>query len=240
MGQWKFGGARKNGIVGVSVGALALLAQGQLGLASTGSSWSASPPNWDDSSSSSAPSSHRSVVSKDLQSNSVTPFSPGSNNLALDLGQVFLMGDLGSRYANSLGTQLHYTYGVSDLFGFDSSFGYSQHANGVFSMMTLLTGLRMNMSWYDKIIPYLVFGMGFYRPSYGDANPGVNPPSVSAILFGLHLGPGIDLELTKNLFFGASLTFHSMFGANETLTNGQGFNVGGSYTTFYIHGGVTF
>src|SRR6185312_13000179 len=93
----------------------------QSGIASTGSNWSSGPPSVDDPSPP-TPTNHHSVIVKDLQSSPISPFSPGSNNLAIDVGQVFLMGGLGDRYANNLGTQLHYTYGVSDLFGFDSSF----------------------------------------------------------------------------------------------------------------------
>jgi hypothetical protein len=157
------------------------------------------------------------------------------------------MGDL-TKYTDSIGTQLHYTYGVSDLFGFDSSLGYSEHSDGRYSMTTLLTGLRMNLSWYDKIVPYAVFGLGFYRPSYKDANPqpaslngaATSGSSVSAVLFGLHLGPGIDLELNKNLFFGAAVTFHNMFGTTKVVANNTPFSIGGTYTSFFLHLGATF
>ena len=33
-------------------------------------------------------------------------------------------------------------------------------------MTTLLTGLRTNLAWYDKVVPYFVFGLGFYSPSF--------------------------------------------------------------------------
>ena len=75
------------------------------------------------------------------------------------------MGDLSAKYSDNIGTQIHYTFGVSDLFGFDSSLGYSEHGDGKYSMTTLLTGLRTNLAWYDKVVPYFVFGLGFYRPS---------------------------------------------------------------------------
>ena len=179
----------------------------------------------------------------------VSPFSPGSNNLALDLGQVFLIGDLG-KYSDSIGSQLHYTYGVSDLFGFDSGLGYSEHSDGKFSMLSLTPGLRLNMSWYDKVVPYAIFGLGFYKPSYPDnttATPGGSTTtslsassSISAVLFGVHLGPGIDLELNKNLFFGAALTFHNMFGTNKMRANATLLALGGTYTSFFVHIGATF
>jgi hypothetical protein len=160
------------------------------------------------------------------------------------------MGQGLTQYSDSLGAQVHYTYGVSDLFAFDSSFGYSQHSDGKLSMATLLTGVRLNLSWYDKIIPYGVVGLGFYRPSFQDNtvtpststvnNTGADAATVSAVLFGVHLGPGIDLELNKNLFFGASLTLHKMFGTDKQFANGTPISFSGGYTSFFVHLGVTF
>jgi hypothetical protein len=173
-----------------------------------------------------------------------SPFAPGSNNLSLDVGQVFLMGDLATQYNDDIGAQLHYTYGVSNLFGFDASLGYSRHSEGQFSMTTLLTGLRTNLAWYDKVVPYLVFGLGFYRPSYqmllSDGSGGGTNSSVAPILFGVHLGPGIDLALSEQIFFGASLTFHDVFGSNRSIGNNRTLDVGGTYTTFLLRAGVTF
>lgn len=204
-------------------------------LASTGPSWS-KQAGWTNEE-----TSHKSIKNLDRPGNEVSPFSPGSNNIAIDLGQVFLMGNLNQQYSDSIGTQIHYTYGVSDIFGFDSSVGYSEHSDGKFAMTTLLSGLRLNMSWYDKVIPYAIFGLGFYRPSYRDPSAIVPADSsISAVLFGVHLGPGLDLELSKNLFFGAALTFHNMFGTTKTYANGTPLNVGGSYTSFLLHLGATF
>jgi hypothetical protein len=223
------------------------LACTQTSYASTGSSWSKS--SWGgNSSDDSSSGSHKTVRARESVSSAsdIAPYAPGSNNLALDVGQVFLMGDLNENYNDSLGTQLHYTYGVSDLFGFDSSLGYSEHSDGRFAMTTLLTGLRMNLSWYDKVIPYAVFGLGFYRPSYKDANASLSPAgtvststNISAVLFGIHLGPGIDLEINKNLFFGAAITLHNMFGTTKVANNAP-FNIGGSYTSFFVHIGASF
>jgi hypothetical protein len=166
--------------------------------------------------------------------------------MAIDVGQVFLMGDLGNRYDDSIGGQIHYTYGVSDLFGFDVSAGYSGHSAGDFSMTTLLAGLRTNLSWYDKVIPYLVFGLGFYRPSFTQrtliAGPGTDATAttLAPVLFGVHLGPGVDLELSKQLYFGAALTFHDVFGSTRNQTTGIQQDVGGTYASFLLHVGTTF
>jgi hypothetical protein len=209
--------------------------------ASTGSSWS-DQPSWasDLTSEPSGPPPRRQrSVSKQALSSDVSPFSPGSNNVSVDVGQVFLLGDLG-RYENSIGTQINYTYGVSELFGFESSLGYSSTSDnngGGLSMVDALSGLRMNLSWYDKVIPYGVVGLGFYHPGYSGAGAS---SSSSPLLFGIHAGPGIDLALTKQIFFGTALTFNDMFGSSTVVYNGTSQSVGGIFATFYVHAGFTF
>lgn len=233
----------------VSVGAIVafqVLSAG-IAIASTDSSWNSDSNSWDSSDSSSHQSRTRTTTPKEPHLNQqLSPFSPGSNNIALEEGQVFLLGSLGSRYSNSLGTNVHYTYGVSDLFAFESSLGYSNYSNGQFSMWNLLTGLRTNLSWYDKVIPYGSVGVGFYKTTYdlSSGSPGVpagaGNASISPLLFGIYFGPGVDLEVTKNLFFGGSFTFNNIFGRTETVANNQSYDVGGSFMAFFVHAGVTF
>jgi len=203
--------------------------------AATDNSW-AGEPAW--AATESPPAARRPSYARREDPNAV-PFAPGSNNLALDVGQVFLMGDLGDSYTDSIGGRLHYTYGVSDIFGFDSSFGYSSHSDGKMSMTTLLTGLRTNLAWYDKVVPYMVFGLGFYKPSMDYVVNG-QLTSVSPVVFGLHLGPGVHLEITRNMFFGASLSFHDIFGTNKLLQDGRIVDIGGTFTSFFLHAGVSF
>jgi hypothetical protein len=202
--------------------------------AATDNGWS-SEPAW---AATESPPARKPSSLRKREYNSV-PFAPGSSNLAIDVGQVFLMGDLSDNYNDSIGGRLHYTYGVSDIFGFDSSFGYSSHSDGKMSMTTLLTGLRTNLAWYDKVVPYVVFGLGFYKPSMDYVVDG-RLTSVSPVVFGLHLGPGVHLEVTDQLFFGASLTFHDIFGTNKLLSDGRVVDIGGTYTSFFLHAGVSF
>jgi len=214
------------------------------------SSWG-TKSNWSDLGSAGSSTAKKSKkVSSDEDAPIPAPFSPGSNNLALDMGQVMLMGDL-SKFQNNLGAAVHYSYGVSDLFAFDASFGYSEHmasfggpgalintsgAPGeMFSMASLMTGVRTNLNWYDKIIPYVSFGVGFYRPSIKiDPNT-----SISNILFGLYAGPGVDLQISDRVFFGASLALNSIFGSSM-LVNNQPISLGGTYANFMVHAGVSF
>lgn len=201
-------------------------------------SWATQPSDQTNTNNNTGTTRKKAVRSDYTSANDPAPFAPGSSNLALDVGQVFLMGDMGNRYSDSIGYQAHYTYGVSDLFGFDSSLGYSSHSDGQFSMFSALTGLRINMSYYDKVVPYTIVGLGFYKPSYS-VTTGGNETTSSSVLFGLHAGAGVDLLLTKSLFFGASLTLHDVFGSNQQVANSTE-SMGGTYASFMIHAGTTF
>ena len=217
----------------IHLAALALLQAVPLPAAQAATSWS-SGGSWSSPLSEESSRSRRSVARP--SGNATSPFSPGSSNIGIDIGQIFLMGDLTREYSDSIGSQIHFTYGVSEMFSFDSSLGFSSHADNDFSIISLLPGLRMNLAWYDKVIPYATFGLGFYKPSIE-----VSPTNVvSPVLFGIHGGAGVNLEVTRQLFFGASLTLHDMFGTKKLLSNGNTLNVDGTYTSFLINAGVTF
>lgn len=170
----------------------------------------------------------------------VTPFAPGSNNLSLDVGQIFLLGDLGNSYTDSIGFQLHEVHAVSDIFGLDTALLFSSHgpSSGTteFSLSSLKLGLRTNLAWYDKAIPYATFGLGFFRPSVQQADGSY----LSPILFGLHFGAGVNLEISRALFFGASFTFHDMFGTKKRNDAGEVQEIDGSFASFLVSAGVSF
>jgi len=241
--------SKKQVRVPVEVTAFFVLAISLNGMASTGPSWNSEPAwaNPDSTNSPTYPVKKSQARKKDISdSNNLVPYAPGTNNVALDIGQEFLMGDL-SHYSDSIGGQVHYDYGVSDLFAFDASAGYSSHSSGLFSMSSVLAGLRTNLAWYDRVVPYFVFGLGFYRPSFtqdataAQAAANQTGDSVSPLLFGIHVGPGVDLALSRQVFFGAALTLHDIFGSNQqVMINRQLTGVGGTYASFLLHAGVTF
>ena len=164
------------------------------------------------------------------------PFAPGTHNLSLGVGQVFLFGGLGNTYENAIGPEIHYSYGVSDLFAFESNFGQHSHSNGGLSIWNLAAGLRTNLMYFDQLVPYANIDLGFYHPSFTYPSGG----SASTTLFGLQLGGGIDLLISSNVFFGAALTYNDMFDSTKKDSNGVSQSLGGSYLSFMIHAGVTF
>lgn len=174
-------------------------------------------------------------------SENLSPLAPGTHNLSIGVGQVFLMGNLSSGFENSLGTQIHYTYGVSDMFSFESDFGYSSHSQntlsqGSFSLVNLDAGLRTNLVYFDQLIPFASLGLGFYRPSTTYSNNS----TLSALLFGMQFGGGVDLLVSKKVFLGTRLSYHNMFSTSKIGSDGSLREVGGSFVSFMIHAGVTF
>lgn len=235
--SFRFRTAKSLVLVGALVGIASVAAMNEGLAAPETSTWSNTPsyPSTYPSYGNSNKNRGKSTYSRERERESVAPFSPGSHNVALELGQAFLMGDLGDHYTDSILYQVHYTYGVSDIFGFESSFGYSDHSDGKFSMTSLVTGLRTNLAWFDKVVPYGILGLGFYRPS----RQVTATNSVSAALFGVHLGAGVSLALTKELFFGAGITFHDVFGTTKKTSAGD-IDLGGTYTSFLLHAGMSF
>jgi hypothetical protein len=175
----------------------------------------------------------------EVDNSSKGPFTPGSHNVSLGVGQVFLLGDLGNNhYDNSIGPEIHYNYGVSDLFAFESNFGYHSHPNGNYSasIWNLAAGLRANLMYFDQLIPFTSVALGFYHPSFSLPTNA----SVSSLLFGLQLGGGVDLVLSKQIFFGTRLSYNDMFDSSKKDSNGTLQSLGGSYFSFMIHIGMTF
>lgn len=166
------------------------------------------------------------------------PFAPGTHNLSLGVGQVFLLGELGNNYDNAIGPELHYAYGVSDLFAFESNFGYHAHSRNTsnVSIWNLSAGVRSNLMYFDRLIPYFNIDLGFYHPSFTYPVSG----SASTTLFGLQLGMGLDLLISRSVFFGTALAYNDMFGSTKNDSSGVARSLGGSYLSFMIHAGYTF
>jgi len=165
-----------------------------------------------------------------------TPFAPGTHNLSVGVGQVFLMGDLSNHYDNAIGPEVRYTYGVSDLFSFHSNFGYHSHSAGTLSIWNLSGGLRANLMYFDQLVPFATVGLGFYSPSYTYANGS----TANSLLFGMQLGTGIDLLISNAVFFGANLNYNTMFSSSKKASDGTLQSLGGAFLSFMIHAGMTF
>ena len=164
------------------------------------------------------------------------PLAPNTHNLSIGVSQFFLLGNLANTYENAIGPQLNYTYGVSDLFSFQTHFAYHSHSSGAFSAWNLAAGLRANLMYFDQLVPFASIGLGFFNPSYTLANSA----TVSGLLFGMQLGTGIDLMISNRVFFGAKVMYHNMFDSSKKDSNGNLQSLGGAFASFTVHSGITF
>lgn len=199
-------------------------------------SWkNASPYYYGDSATPIARDDYRGQTSRrrpKVRSRELSPFAPNSNNVSLDIGQNFLVG---SDFQDSIGMQGTYTYGVSRLLAFTSSLAYSSHSEGKYSKLALTVGPRLNLARYDRIIPYVNAGLGFYRANRDlTANT-----SISGTMFGVNFGGGADLQLSHETFFGAAMNYHQLFGTNKDTTIGT-IDLASNYLTFMAHIGYSF
>jgi hypothetical protein len=164
------------------------------------------------------------------------PFAPNTHNLSVGVGQFFLLGKLSETYENAIGPEINYTYGVSDLFSFQSHFAYHSHSSGAFSAWNLAAGLRANLMYFDQLVPFASVGLGFFNPSFTLPDSA----TVSGLLFGMQLGTGIDLMISNRVFFGAQLMYHNMFDSSKRDTKGNIQSLGGAFASFTVHTGLTF
>ncbi len=170
----------------------------------------------------------------------VSPMSPGSHNASLNIGQVFLVGTLSDDFENALGTEANYTYGVSDLFGFEGNVGYSSHNGSVsgaqkLSLFHANAGIRTNLVYFDQLVPYLAAGLGFYNVSIRRASY-----ELDGLLFGLHVGAGTELFLNDRFFFGARLMYQNMFSSSKADSLGTNRELGGAFISFLVRAGLSF
>jgi hypothetical protein len=164
------------------------------------------------------------------------PFAPNTHNLSMGVGQFFLLGKLSNNYENAIGPELNYTYGVSDLFSFQTHFAYHSHSSGAFSAWNLAAGLRANLMYFDQLVPFASVGLGFFNPTFTLADSA----TVSGLLFGMQIGTGIDLMISNRVFFGAKMMYHNMFDSSKKDSKGNLQDLGGAFASFTVHAGLTF
>lgn len=151
------------------------------------------------------------------RSYSQLPLSPGSHNVSAEFGQLFMVRDPANA-GNAFGSQIRYTQGISQLFGFDSILGYSSHSGGQFRQIHLGGGARINLVRVDRMVSYLSSGLGFYQTSLRNPD-GLTRSSNTA--FGFYSGVGMDLIVSKSMFFGAAIQFNNAFSGNSAGTYAQ-------------------
>ena len=144
------------------------------------------------------------------------------HSFGIGVGETFISGDL-SKYGNdSITIDGFYSYSASYSFDFITNFHYSNHQNEKqkVGLRSLNFGIKGKFYQYDSFSPYLIGGLGFYRPRVTQyTDDGELKQSESKTAFGIHAGLGAPLRLNRMLTIGLLGQFHNPF--DITQDNGE-------------------
>lgn len=166
---------------------------------------------------------------------------PGEINLhslGVGVGQTFLAGDFSDNGDDSITGEIFYSYSASHSFDFFSNLHYSKHEFSDKSVVLpgLALGIKAKLYQFDSFSPFIVGGLGFYRPQV-TSNPGTGPvKSEAKTSFGNHFGIGAELRLNRHYSMGLLAHYHNPFDIKQEL----GPEIEGSYSKLLITGLYSF
>lgn len=164
------------------------------------------------------------------------PSIPGKINmhsLGLGIGQSFLQGDFEKHGDNRITWDLYYSYSASHSFDLVANFHSNTHKFRQKKVRTtgLAFGIKAKVYQFDSFSPFGLAGLGFYSPKVvREVNGGELRESESKLVFGNHLGAGVDLNLNDKMTFGLLGHYHNPFDVKQEV----GEEVEGSYFKLLI------
>ena len=145
------------------------------------------------------------------------------HSLGLGLGQTFLMGSFEEKGDDKITGDLLYAYSAS--YSFDLLINLHSSTHSYRDKRVWLRGLTMSIKArsyeFDAFSPFLVGGLGFYRPQIYKNDQ----KSVEKSTFGMNLGAGMDLRLNNRVTVGLMTQYHLPFEVKQDDME----NVRGSY-----------
>lgn len=151
---------------------------------------------------------------------SPVPNTQKRNGIGIGLGQTFLLGTFEDLGENSINMDLVYSYMASYSFDLFLDYHYSKHPfkNTRVVLQGFAPGIKAKMYQIDSFSPFLMAGLGFYRPrvtrfvqDYGYIE------SKSKTTFGIHIGFGGDLRLNNLMSIGILGQFHNPFDVKQDI-----------------------
>lgn len=171
----------------------------------------------------------------------VSVASPGNmpmmHSAGLQFGQVWAAGNIGEGISSTTAPGLFYEYRASDIFALKVDLKRSSHDDQL-SIFSSTAGIRANLVYYDKLVPYAAFGVGLYFVNQ-KFSP-ISEEELSTTHFGVNLTLGSDLDLNDKVFVGLALTLHQLFGDTATLPNDTEAEVSGRWSSFLLRAGMRF
>ncbi len=176
---------------------------------------------------------------KKVENNIPIGAGPGlqKHSLGVGIGQTFLRSDFEDNGEDKITADLYYNYSASYSFDFIANLHFSDHSyqGKETNLRGLALGIKGKVYQFDQFAPYVMGGFGFYEPTMTTKlASGQTQESDSKIVFGMHMGAGVDLQLNERVSVGALLHYHDPFDVKQE----RGGKVSGSYykmllTAFY-------
>src|SRR3989338_46314 len=85
----------------------------------------------------------------------------GSHAAGLQFGQVWPAGKIGEGVDGSIAPGLFYEFSASQIFALQVNLTRSSH-NDRLSVFTTAAGIRANLTFFDRLVPYAAGGVGLY------------------------------------------------------------------------------
>ena len=139
------------------------------------------------------------------------------HSLGIGVGETFLAGDFRDHGDKKITADLYYTYSASYSFDFLANFHFSEHEflEESVTIPGLVVGIKSRLYQFDSFSPYVLGGMGFYRPFATREVKNKRIQSERKLTFGYHLGGGVDLRLNKKIVVGLIGHYHNPFDVKQ-------------------------
>ncbi len=147
------------------------------------------------------------------------PIQPGlkQHSLGLGVGQTFLRSDFNDYGEDKITFDFFYNYSASYSFDFLANLHYTSHKyqNTKTELKGMALGIKGKLYQFDAFAPFILGGFGFYGPQVTPYVNGVHRESDSKLVFGVHVGTGVDLQLNDSVSVGALFHFHDPFDVKQ-------------------------
>lgn len=139
------------------------------------------------------------------------------HSVGIGLGQTFLTGDFEDNGDDKITWDLFYSYSASYSFDFIANAHYSKHKykGRSVTLSSANFGIKGKVYQMDSFSPFVQAGLGFYQPKMRRIQADVLTDSESKVVFGYHIGAGIDLDLNSRFKVGVLATLHNPFDVDQ-------------------------
>ena len=154
------------------------------------------------------------------------------HGVGIGIGQTILMGNYDDYGDSSITLDALYTYSASYSFDLMANLQYSRHkyAGQKIILPALTSSIKAKAFQFDAFAPFVLGGLGFYRPKAFRSINNVIIESDSKWTFGINLGAGVDLKLNEKFTFGIITQYHRPFNVKQENAP----KIQGSYTKLLL------